>query len=99
MKQFYERYIKPFWFTTKSEAINPPYFYGFCLQVALYASIIIFFRMAVNRYDAGVLAVTAGVIGTLSGLYVAVLRLFDVGRKEKMNGNGRAKVDIEGEDE
>ena len=81
MKKIFKNYFRPFWFSSKCEQIKPPYVYGFILQVTLFYSVFKFIELTILKYDAALLAVFAGVIGTLAGLYVGVLHLYDRGRK------------------
>ena len=81
-EQFIKKYLRPFWFSKNCEHIKVPYFYGFCLQVALFSSVIVFLKMAWMQFPAGVLGPSAGVIATLAGLYVGVLKLYDTGKKQ-----------------
>lgn len=82
MKNLIKKYLRPFWFAKNCDHIKVPYFYGFCLQVALFGSVIVFLRMAWMQHPGGVLASAAGVIATLAGLYIGVLKLYDTGKKE-----------------
>ena len=81
MKKIIKNYLRPFWFSSKCNEIKPPYFYGFCLQMAFFIGVYLFFRMAWHNYPAPVLGVMSAVIGTLAGLYFGVLSLFDKAKK------------------
>jgi len=83
LKSFKRRYLLPFWFSSKCDTIKVPYFYGFCLQVALFFSVAMFLQMAIEKYDAAVLGSVAGVIATLAGLYFGVLKLFETSKQKK----------------
>jgi len=83
IEKFFETFIKPFWFSSSSKGLKPPYFYGFLLMIALFATVVLFLEMAWRKYPGEVLGSVAGVIATLAGLYLGTLRIFDKGKKEK----------------
>ena len=82
VKRLIKKYLRPFWFSSKCDEIKPPYVYGFLLIVAMFFSVAVFLVMAWKKYDAATLGTVNLVIGTLAGLYVGVLKLYDTGKKK-----------------
>lgn len=84
---FVQKYLRPFWFSSKCDTIKVPYVYGFFMMGAFFTMIIIYVGMAVSgRYSGATLASVAGVIATLGGLYFGTLKLYNEGSSKKNQG-------------
>jgi hypothetical protein len=73
--------LKPFWYKTRSNKINPPYVYGSFIVALIVLSCILFGILAWLKYDAAILMAISSVIGILSGLYYGIIQLYDKSKK------------------
>ena len=84
-KNFRERFLKPFFFSSNCNKIKVSYFYAFILMSLLFILIIQFIILAYEKYDSGILASLAGVIATISGLYFGNMKIYNEGTAIKNN--------------
>lgn len=87
LKNFKNKFLKPFFFSNGCDKIKVSYCYAFILMSLLFILIIQFVILACEKYDSGILASLAGVIATISGLYFGNMKIYNEGTAIKNKQN------------